>query len=268
MRPGLAVSKEQLNALLATRTGMLATPALQSYFGWKVGDKIPLQSSMPRRDGSVHWTFDLVGSFDVAENPGKAYLAVVNYDYFDAERTTDIGTAERFLIKIADPNRSAQTALAIDKLFANSSHETRTRSEKEMAQSRLKQIGDIKFLTNAIVGSVLFTLLFVTGNTMRQSTRERTPEFGVLKALGYSDTKIFMLVLAEALTLCVLAALLGLAIAAMAAPLLKDVIGVVQFSWPVIADGVCMAILLALVSAALPAWSVSRLSVVDAIGGR
>lgn len=268
IRPGLTVTAEQMNALLATRTGMLATPAMQSHFGWRVGDKIPLQSSLLKRDGSPHWTFDLVGTFDVADNPGKVYLAVVNYDYFDAERTSDIGTAERFLIRIADPSRSAQTARAIDSLFANSSHETRTRSEKEMAQSRLKQIGDIRFLTNAIVGSVLFTLLFVTGNTMRQSVRERTPEFGVLKALGYSDGMILLLVLAEALTLCVLAAMLGLGIALAAGPLLKEVVGTVEFSWRVIANGMFVAMLLALVSAVVPAWSLWRLSVIDALDGR
>ncbi|GFE79693.1 membrane protein [Steroidobacter agaridevorans] len=268
IRPRLAVATEQMNALLATRTGMLATPALQSYYGWKIGDKIPLQTSLPKRDGSRSWTFDLVGTFDVSDNPGKAYLSVINYDYFDAERTSEIGTAERFLIRIADPNRSARTALAIDGLFANSSHQTRTRSEKEIAQSRLKQIGDIRFLTNAVVGSVLFTLLFVTGNTMRQSVRERTPEFGVLKALGSSDGGILLLVLAEALTLCVLAAMLGLGIALAAAPLLEEVIGVVEFSWRVIANGIFVAGLLALVSAVVPAWSIWRSSVVDALDRR
>jgi putative ABC transport system permease protein len=267
LRPGLAVMKNGLNAMHATRAGMLATPAMKSQFGWKIGDRIPFKSSIPRRDGGTDWAFDLVGTFDVAESPGKVYLAVVNFNYFDDVRSTDRGTAERFLIRIADPHRSAETAAAIDRIFANSSHETRTRSEKEMAQSRLKQMGDVKFLTDAIVGSVLFTLLFVTGNTMRQSVRERMPEFAVLKTVGFSNGRVLLIVMAEALVLCVLAAVIGLGVAGAAAPLAKELIGNVDLSSAVFVNGMCVAIALALVSALVPALGVWRLSVIDALGG-
>lgn len=90
LRPGLKVSKRAVDAMHANRTGMLATPAMQSYFGWKVGHKIPFKSSVPRRDGSTDWEFDLVGTFDAADSPGKVYLAVINFGYFDDVRTTSI----------------------------------------------------------------------------------------------------------------------------------------------------------------------------------
>ena len=61
------------------------------------------------------------------------------------------------------------------------------RTRAEYAQAQLRQIGDISAMVNAIVGAVLFTLLFLTGNTMMQSVRERIPELAVLKAIGYSD---------------------------------------------------------------------------------
>lgn len=267
LRTGLKVSKRGLDAMRATRTGMLATPAMQSYFGWKVGHKIPFKSSVPRRDGSTDWVFDLVGTFDVTNSPGKIYLAVINFGYFDDVRTTDQGTAERFLIRIADPHRSAATAAAIDRIFENSPHETRTRSEKEIAQSALKQMGDVEFLTDAIVGAVLFTLLFVTGNTMRQSVRERAAEFAVLKTVGFSNRSVLFIVIAEAMALCVLAAVIGMGIADAAAPLVHDLIGSIDLSSAVFVNGLCVAILLALVSALVPALGVWRLSVVEALGG-
>ena len=80
---------------------------------------------------------------------------------------------------------------------------------------QLKQLGDINFIANAIVGAVLFTLLFLTANTMMQSVRERTPELAVLKTLGFSDGKVLTLVLIEALLLCMFAAAVGLALAAL-----------------------------------------------------
>ena len=268
LRPGLVVAPGGLEAMQTTRAGLLATPAMQQHFGWRIGDKIPFKSDIVRRDGSKDWTFDLVGTFDAAQSPGKVYLALINFNYFDDLRLTDQGTAERFLIRIADPRRSAETAAAVDRLFANSPHETRTRSEKEVAQSRLKQMGDIEFLTNAVVGSVLFTLLFVTGNTLRQSVRERTPEFAVLKTLGFSNGGVLLMVLTEAMLLCVLAAAIGMAIAAAVAPFAADSIGTVDVSRTVLIHGICVAAVLALVSAFLPAWGVWRLSVVDALAGR
>jgi hypothetical protein len=98
---------------------------------------------------------------------------------------------------------------AIDALFANSSDETLSQDEREYAQAQLRQIGDISAMVNAIVGAVLFTLLFLTGNTMMQSVRERIPELAVLKAIGFSDGMLTVLVLVESLLLCLVAALAG-----------------------------------------------------------
>ena len=106
----------------------------------------------------------------------------------------------------------------IDALFANSSDETLTQDEAEYAQAQLRQIGNISVMVNAIVGAVLFTLLFLTGNTMMQSVRERIPELAVLKAIGFSDGKVTALVLVESVLLCMVAASLGLAAAAAVFP--------------------------------------------------
>ena len=100
----------------------------------------------------------------------------------------------------------------IDKLFENSPDETQTQTEN--AQAQLKQIGDIGFMVNAIVGAVMFTLLFLTGNTMMQSVRERIPELAVLKTLGFTGGTISALVLIESVLLCLFAAALGLGLSA------------------------------------------------------
>jgi putative ABC transport system permease protein len=268
MQPNLKISKQQLAALLSTRTGIVMTPALQKRYGWKIGDKIPLKSSIAKQDGSSDWIFDLVGTFDNPKQPTTAQLGLINYDYLDAARATDKGTVDRYIIRIADPKRSVAISAAVDRLFVNSSHETSTRSEKDMAQSQMKQVGDVTFLTNSIVSAVLFTLLFLTANAMKQSIRERTSEFAVMKTIGMSDIQVAALVLVEALLLCLVAAVLGLLLSALLAPLMVDVLGVVRLSWIVVVSGLLTAVLMAVVSAAPPAWRVHRLCIVEALGDR
>ncbi len=162
-----------------------------------------------------------------------------------------------------------QVAAAIDKRFANSPDETKTQTEKEFSQSFIKQQADINFIVTAILGAVFFTLLFLTGNTMMQSVRERVPELAVLKTLGFTDLAVVTLVLAEALVLCLVAALLGLGIAAAH---LSGHEGLTSarhtcrrtssYSAP------ALAVLLALCTGLPPAWRAARLNIVDALAGR
>jgi putative ABC transport system permease protein len=263
IRPGFMVPKESFRAMRENRPGMLVTPALLQYFGWKLGDVVTLRSQLLRTDGSRDWTFNIVGTFRAIRAP-DAQFGIVNYAYLDESRVENRGTAEMFYERIADPTRAVATAAAIDRIFANSSHETRTRSDQERAQFQAKQMGDVRFFTNAIMGAVLFTLAFVTGNTLRQSIHERIPEFAVLKALGYTDGRVLSLAFAEALLLYIPSAALGLVLAYLAAPLAKD-IGAVVVSPAVALAGVTCAGVLALASAALPALSLSRMSVVGAL---
>ena len=109
----------------------------------------------------------------------------------------------------------------------------------------IKQFGDIGFVLRAILGAVFFTLLFLTGNTMMQSVSERIPELAVLKTLGFSDLKVLGLVIAESLLLCVLAALVGLAMSYAALPIIRQGLQGVELPKDVWIPGVGVAVLLA-----------------------
>jgi putative ABC transport system permease protein len=268
LRPQFIVAKGGLDAMRETRSGMLATPALLQYFGLKVGDTITLRSQTLKTDGSRDWMFSVVGTFDTAKGPTPAVFGIINYPYLDEYRVENRGTAETFYVRIADPNKAVATAAAIDRIFANSSHETRTLSDQERAEFQSKQMGDVAFFTNAIMGAVLFTLAFLTGNTLRQSLRERIPEFAVLKALGYSDGRVLGLAYAEALLLFVPSAALGLAVAYLVAPLAKEDVGAIVVSPAVATAGLLCAGFLAVIGASLPALRLWRMSIVAALSKR
>lgn len=260
----------EIEALKRTRTGVLVPSVVASQWNLKVGDRMPLKSMLwTNHDGTAVWPLDVVGIYPANTKDiffGTALL--VNYDYVDQGRTSSNGTASVYLVRLADPTQVSVVANRIDKQFANSAYETKTESERQMAADSIKQIGDIGFVVNAIVGAVFFALLFSVGAVMMQSMRERTPELAVLKTLGFSDGTVLGLILAESLLFCLFSAALGLGIAALLYPLIKTGIGFDVHAGPVLAFGLLLAVALALISGLPPAIRGMRLQIVDALAGR
>jgi putative ABC transport system permease protein len=262
----------QIEAMRAQRTGAIIGPELVTRYGWKVGDRVTIRSPVwTKADGSNDWTFDIVGTYAI---PDGAFPAdsnfFINYDYFDEERTFMKGTVSSYTVRVEDGDRAAAIGAEIDSLFANSGDETLTQSERDFFQAQIDRVGNIGFLVNSIIAAVLFALLFVTGNTMMQSIRERVPELAVLKTYGFSNLAVNSLVFAEAAFICVTSAVVGLSVAAVLFPSMFDAMGVapIPMQTSTLVSGVGVAFAVAAVSSALPTWRAQRLNVVDALAGR
>jgi putative ABC transport system permease protein len=132
----------------------------------------------------------------------------------------------------------------------------------------MRSIGDLNFLIRSIISAVLVALLFSTTTMMMQTIRERTSELAVLKTLGFSDRAMFLMVVGEGVVVCIAAALVGLALAMGAFPWAAKFIPGLSMPPIVIGLGLAGAVLVALISAALPASRAARLQVVDALAGR
>lgn len=268
MYPEFLVTAEARKEWARNKTGVLVGAGLAKRFGWKIGDRIPIRATIwPKRDGSNTWEFDIVGLIDGKDETARAQSEVLlfRFDYFDEARQFGQGYIGWYLERIADPAQSSTVANAIDRQFANSPKETRTDSEKAFNQAFMKQMGDIQLIIRSILGSVFFTLLFLTGNTMMQSVRERIPELAVLKTIGFSDRSVLGLVLTESLLLCLIAALLGLAAATLLMPGLAAKMPGLQMEPEVWTMGVAIAALLAVVVGFPPAWRAMRLDIVNAL---
>ncbi|MBZ5638544.1 MAG: ABC transporter permease [Acidobacteriia bacterium] len=209
--PEYRLPEDQKRAWLADRMGAIAGRQIATKYGWKIGDKIPIQATIWRKkDGSIDWVFDLVGIYDGAEKGTNTTQFFFRYDYFDESRMFGQGMVGWFIERIAEPARAAEIARRIDDTFQNSAHETKTSTEKAFAQAFANQVGDIGAILRSVLLAVFFTILLVAGNTMAQSVRERVGEIAVLKTLGYSDGKVLGLVMAESLLLSGVGGLLGL----------------------------------------------------------
>jgi putative ABC transport system permease protein len=215
------------------------------------------------------WEFDLVGIYDVANDSVETEQMFMNFEFFDEYRQWSQGTVGNIVVKINDPDNSAAIASEIDRLFANSSDETKTTTEKAYNQMFAKQVGDIGLIMTGILSAVFFTILLLTGNTMAQAIRERIPELAILKTIGFSNISLLMIVLCEALLIVLVGSLPGLMLAAVLLARFSQSVAIfngVELSGLIVAQGVGLAFLMALLVGLPPALRAMRLNIVDALG--
>jgi putative ABC transport system permease protein len=255
---------KDLEALRKTRDGALITEDIGRKYGWHIGERIPLTTNTLKADGSGTWTFQVVGTVSDHET-GESGLIVINYAYLDEGRTLNKSTVRNLYAVISDPKRAAEMSDSIDRVFANSSNETQTASFRENSQQQLRSIGNLNFLIRAVVSTVLVALLFSITTMMMQTIRERTPELAVLKTVGFGDLAILMMVVGESLVICIAAALIGLAVATSVFPYAGKMVPGLSMPPIVVGFGLIGAVLVATVSAAVPAMRAARLSVADGL---
>jgi putative ABC transport system permease protein len=269
MFPEFILSEEEKQAWLKTRTGAIAGRGIADRFGWKVGDRIPIEATIWRRKGgSLNWEFDLVGIYDGAEKGTDTTQFLFRHDYFDEARSFGEGQVGWFTVRISDPDNAAETAALIDAEFANSPYETKTEPEGAFVQGFANQIGDIGFIMMSIVAAVFFTILLVAGNTMAYAVRERTNELAVLKAIGFTDRAVLGLVLGESFVLTFLGGGIGLALAWLLVSMGDPTNGSIPAFYLPTKDlllGVVLIGLMALVAGILPALQAQRLQIADAL---
>jgi putative ABC transport system permease protein len=267
----IQVSPSAVDSMRVRRDGAIVGSELMHKYGWKVGERIALQTPLTKTDNTTDWSFDILGSYEVPEHPENADLLIANFDYLNESRQADRDRATVLVVKVDDPANAGAISLAIDTAFANSDHETRTQSEGDRLATQIQQTADFDFIVRAIVSAVFFALLLATSALMMQSLREREGELAVLKTLGFPDRLILVLILVESILLCVFAASIGLCLAAFVLPRVQGQltqVNVTHVPLTVLALGIGLAAVLALISASAPALRGSRRQIVDALANR
>ncbi len=273
--PEIHLAPEQRKAFDADRIGAVVGAPLAAKYGWKVGDKIPLQSTIfPQKNGDKTWAFDIVGIYTVGKDAanGLDQQFLLHWKYFDEVRLYGHHEMGWYIDRIGDPLQADGVAKAIDAISANSDHETKTQTEQAFNASFAKQLGDIGLIVSGIMGAVFFTLILLTGNTMAQAVRERTSELAVLKTIGFSSTSVLAMVLAESVLMLLIGGVIGLGIASLLAPIVSKGSGgfialppVGATSWML---GIGLMAVIGMIVGALPAMRAMRLNIVDALAGR
>jgi putative ABC transport system permease protein len=269
MFPEMLLSDAERTAWLATRSGAIAGRKTAERFGWKVGDRIPINATIWTREGGERtWEFDLVGIYDGAERGTDTTNFLFRYDFFDESRAWGKGQVGWYTVRISDPERAAEVAAAIDARFANSRYETKTEPEGAFLQGFANQIGDVGLIMMSIIAAVFFTILLVAGNTMAYAVRERTNELAVLKAIGFSDRGVLGLILGESVAMTVLGGAAGLFLAWLLVSLGDPSRGSLPVFFIPAGNylvGTLLILGVALAAGILPALQAQRLRIADAL---
>ena len=268
--PELEMPEEQLEAWKNNRTGAVVGAELAKLNGWKVGDRVPIQSTIyTQQSGSRSWEFDIEGIFENSDPKGGTTLMLFRHDYFAEANTFGDGFVGWYTLKLEQGADGAAVANAIDLEFANSPNETETSTEAAFAASFAKQFGNIALIVMLILGAVFFTLLLVAGNTMSQSVRERIAELAVLKTLGFRDNTVLGIVLTESILVMVIGGVLGLALGwvlttGVAAAMAAFIPGI-TVSPNILATAIAVMVAAGILAGIFPALKAMRLTIVDAL---
>lgn len=262
--PEFEVSDEEWSSFLADQEGAVVGKVLADRFEWKVGDRIPLQGTI----WTGTWEFNIRAIYEGSRSGDDESQFWFHWKFLEESRPWGKGTVGWYTVKIDDPDLAVTVTKAIDERFSNSAYETSTETEQAFAAGFAKQIGNIRMLIMSIGTVVLFTLLLVTGNTMAMAVRERVPELGVLKTLGFGDRTVLLLVLAESLVIATVGGALGIGLAklfTMSGDPTGGMLPVFYLSTREMLLGVGIAMFVGLMAGLIPALTAMNLRIVDAL---
>ena len=261
--PDIQTSPEARAAFETGRTASLVGEDLAERFGWEVGQRITLEG--------VIFPFDvetLIAGFVTGANSENVFY--FRWDYFD-ELFDREGVSGTFIVRVEDPDSVPEVAEAIDAGFDSTNTPTKTESEQAFVLGFMEMWGNIRALIVSISTVVLFTIILVAANTMAMSIRERTGEIAILKTIGFRGGQVLGLVIAESLLIAVAGGLAG----ALGARYLYAGVNfsamtmgfIPQFivRWDTVGLAVLIAVAVALISTFIPAYTASRLTIVDAV---
>jgi len=263
--------EDQKKAWFADRTGAIVGLDTAKKYGFKVGQRVPIQGTIYRRPDGQPWEFTIDGIYDSKNKGADKTNLIFNYAFLRETIPERSGFRDRYnwyVITIADPDRAPEVAAKIDSMFANSPSETKTNTEKAFVSDFAKQVGDIGTIMMWIVAMAMFTILLVCGNTMAQAIRERTNELAVLKTLGFGNGRVLSMVLMESVLIAATGGVLGLAVAWLIISRGDPTNGLLPafyFPTSALAAGVGLVFTLGLAAGMLPAWQAGRLRIVDAL---
>jgi putative ABC transport system permease protein len=264
MYPEISLPEDQKQAFLRERGSAIVGRRLLDLFGWRLGQDVTIQGTIFPGD----WTFTIRGVYTPLEAVINDDMLLFRHDYLE-ERIGRPGIAGWYVLRIDNPENAARIAKSIDDQFRNSNSPTKTGTEQAFNASFATMWGNVSLLMGTIGMAVVFAILLVTANAMMMNARERTGEVAVLKTIGFSDRRLFGLVMLEAGVMTVVGAAIGLGGAKLLYKATNFNAAGFLPGFDVTAGtlllGAGVALLLMLASGLVPAVRAARLPVVQAI---
>ncbi len=269
MYPEYLLPAEERKAFLVDRQGAIAGRKLADQYGWKVGDQIPLRGTIY----SGTWTFNLRGIYEGADKGTDQSTMFFHWALLNEtikkmypRRADQTGV---FIVELRDPSEAAEVSAAIDAMFKNSLAETLTETEKAFQLSFVAMTEAILLAIQAVSFVVIVIIMAVMANTMAMTARERGAEYATLKALGFSNGFVAMLIFAESLGIALVGGVAAVVLTVPVANAFAERMGTLFPIFFVSESTMLMqlfaALVVGIVAALFPAWRSARVRIVDGL---
>lgn len=264
--PECVIPPAELRAFESERTSCVVGRKLAKKYGWKLGDRVPLEGTIyPGR-----WEFTIRALYSGKTEDVDESTMFFHWDYLNESlpegRRDQVGI---YYLRLASPDLTSRVSRAVDGMFENSSVPTRTETERAFQLGFISMLGNVRLLLFLIGSAIVFAIMLVTINTMMMAFRERTTEVAVLKTLGFSDALVLNLVAGEAMLVALLGGGIGCGLALLVFLRSDFTAGGLLPSFRVTAGTVALGLLLSaamgFLSGLVPAFQAARLTIVTAL---
>jgi putative ABC transport system permease protein len=210
--PEFLIPREQFEAFRRERNACIIGVDLARRYNLELGDIMPMEGDV----FPGQWEFVVRGIYEPRDQTTDPATMMFHYKYLEERVRQDspdrAGEIGWYIVRIADPDNSAAISREIDQMFSNSRAETKTETERAFQQNFLSAASAVITAMNIMSFVIIGIILLVVGNTMVMSARERTHEFAVLKALGFSGGQLFFLLAGESMILSSIGSAVGLVV--------------------------------------------------------
>ena len=269
MYPEYIFDPDEYAAFLRDRRGAVVGRQLADLYGFKVGDIIPLKSSIY----PGNWEFTVRAIYDAKDETTITRQMYFHFDYLNEQikkvfpRRAD--QAGVFVVSIADSSASADIARTIDAEFKNSLAETLTETEKAFTLAFVAMIETIIVAIEGVSYVVILIIMAVAANTMAMTARERLSEYATMKALGFPPRTVALLILSEAMLLAVVGGAIGMLLTPPVVQVFHAATISVFAKMPLVPQTFYLqaacALVVGLVAGVVPAVRASRVKIVDGL---
>ena len=266
----MVVPPEDIAAWREDRQGIIVGDLLAQKFGWEKGDTVSLESTIYPGD----WQFRVKGTYVGTRKTVDRQTVMLHWDYFNEQAPDTFKEQVGWIVSRTSGVSPTEVGKKIDQKFDVQDIQTVSQDEATFQRSFLAGFSAILLAINIVSIVILAIMGMILGNTVAMGVRERIPEYGVLRAIGFLPSHLVALVVGEAVTLGILGGVRGLVLGYAFVDLTigrwleENLSGFFPYFniTPVNAFlAIVLAVALSVIASALPALQASRLGVVDAL---
>jgi putative ABC transport system permease protein len=266
-----SVPEAQKQAFLQDRRGALVGAVIARQHGWKVGDRVTLEGTIyPGK-----WEFIVDGIYTAKRRSLDESTFYFHWDLLNQSvplvQQEQVGWISSKVPKARD---AAMVAKHIDAMFEPRDIQTLSMSERAMNTSFLGMVSTLLDAIEIVSGVILLIMMLILGNTIAMGVRERTQEYGVLRAIGFLPRHLSWFVLGEATAIGLAGGVMAVCVGI---PLINGGVGRYLeenmtgfFPYFRVAErdvviALVLSVVLASLAALIPAYQAGKLQVTDAL---